>query len=259
MRYLQLVVERRTERVQVVLVGCGETPDVLGDLPEAVEKRLGDRLQGLFFNAQPEQNNAILGPRTLRLSGEAATIETIQGVDIHFPPAAFGQNNLPLFEQAVERISALVPDESTIAEFYCGVGAIGLPLLSRAKAIRFNERSDDGLMGLGSGLAARPESERAAATIHPGIAGETLSTLEGADVVIVDPPRRGLDYVLCQSLARNPPDRLVYLACGLESLISDLNTLTSSGDLTVSGLECFDFFPFTEHVETLVWLDRKTD
>ncbi|MFP6654455.1 MAG: hypothetical protein VCB25_02430, partial [Myxococcota bacterium] len=155
LRYLQLVVERSTERVQVVLVGCGETSAVLGDLPEAVEKRLGDRLQGLFFNAQPERSNAILGPTMVPLAGEAAVQESIAGVKCYFPPGAFGQNHLPLFERAVERIAALVPDDSTIAEFYCGVGSIGLPLLARAKAIRFNERSPDGLVGLEMGLAAR--------------------------------------------------------------------------------------------------------
>ena len=48
----------------------------------------------------------------------------------------------------------LVPDDATIAEYYCGVGSIGLPLLGRSKTIRFNERSPDGLAGLELGLAA---------------------------------------------------------------------------------------------------------
>jgi 23S rRNA (uracil1939-C5)-methyltransferase len=256
LRYLQLVVERASERIQVVLVGCGESPEVLGDLPEAVEKRLGDRLQGLFFNAQPEQSNAILGPKMTQLAGEPTTIESISGVQVYFPPGAFGQNHLPLFERAVARIAELVPKESTIAEFYCGVGAIGLPLLEHAKSIRFNERSADGLTGLAFGLAARPDVERARATVLPGAAGETLKALDGAEIVIVDPPRRGLDGALREALVETPPKRLLYLACGLESLVSDLAALTQSGALTLAGLEAFDFFPFTQHVETLVWLDR---
>ncbi len=256
LRYLQLVVERSSERLQVVLVGCGETPEVLGDLPEAVERRLGDRLQGLFFNAQPERSNAILGPEMTHLAGEAATVESISGVDVFFPPAAFGQNHLPLFERAVDRIRELVPQASIVAEFYCGVGAIGLPLLEHAKALRFNERGRHGLAGLEQGLALRPDAERARATILPGAAGAALSALDGAEVVIVDPPRRGLDEALRQALETTPPERLVYLACGLESLVSDLESLTQSRTLAIAGLEIFDFFPFTQHVETLVWLDR---
>lgn len=255
LRYLQLVVERTSERVQVVLVGRGETPDVLGDLPEAVERRLGARLQGLFFNAQPERSNAILGPRTLALSGEVATRESIGGVDVFFPPGAFGQNHLPLFERAVARIAELVPPASTITECHCGVGGIGLGLLREARNLRFNERSPDGLRGLELGLARRPAAERARAEIWPGAAEAQLGALAGADVVIVDPPRRGLDPLLLDTLVANPPRRLIYLACGLDSLCRDLTRLEQGGGLVLRGLEVFDFFPFTEHVETLVWLE----
>jgi len=256
LRYLQLVVERTSNRVQVVLVGCGTSPDVLGDLPVVVERRLGDRLQGLFFNAQPERSNAIFGPTMTHLAGEPAIHELIRGVDVYFPPGAFGQNHLPLFERAVDRIAELVPADSTIAEFYCGVGSIGLALLGEARAIRFNERSPEGLLGLELGLAGRSREERARATMFPGTAGERLDGLVGADLVLVDPPRRGLDESLRVALADAPPPRLVYLACGLESLISDLVVLQGGGGLALRGLEVFDFFPFTEHVETLVWLDR---
>ncbi len=254
LRYLQLVVERRTDRVQVVLVGCGATPDVLGDLPQAVERRLGSRLQGLFFNAQPERNNAILGPDMIRLAGEDTLVESIRGVEVYFPPGAFGQNHLPLFELAVQRIADLVPVDSTLAEYYCGVGSIGLSLLASAKAIRFNERSSPALDGLELGLAAHVHGERA--SVFPGTAGDATAALEGADIVIVDPPRRGLDNALRAALADHPPNRLIYLACGLESLTSDLKELTQPGRLAIGGIEAFDFFPFTEHVETLVWLDR---
>ena len=256
LRYLQLVVERASDRVQVVLVGCGSSPDVLGDLPGAVERRLGDRLQGLFFNAQPERSNAIFGPTMTLLAGEPALCESIRGIDVYFPPGAFGQNHLPLFERAVDRIVDLVPADSTVAEYYCGVGSIGLALLGGAKAVHFNERSPDGLLGLERGLEARPEEERARATTFPGAAGDRLDALDGADLVLVDPPRRGLDEALRVALADAPPARLVYLACGLDSLISDLAALQRDGGLAVSGLEVFDFFPFTQHVETLVWLDR---
>lgn len=256
LRYVQIVVERASQRVQVVLVGNGPDVGVLGALPERFADRLGGDLQGLFFNAQPLRSNAILGPETLRLAGEAATRERIGGVDVFFPPDAFGQNHLPLFEGAVERIGQLVPDAARIAEFYCGVGAIGLGLLGRAKQIDFNERSPHGLAGLEIGLAERPEDERARARIRSGSAGESLEALVDADCVIVDPPRKGLDRALLEALVASPPKRLVYLACGLPALRAELPELIERGGLALAGVEAFDFFPFTEHLETLVWLDR---
>ena len=255
LRYVQVVVERSTERVQVVLVGNGHSKEVLGDLPAVFESELGDRLQGLFFNAQPERSNAILGPNMTHISGKATVTESLGGVEVHFPPGAFGQNHLPLYQQAVDRIATLVPDGLDLAEAYCGVGSIGLGLLGRARSMRFNERSGDGLAGLSLGLSARPESERARATIFEGAAGERLDAVQGADLVLVDPPRKGLDAALLDELVANPPKRLIYLACGLPALLAEIPRLESGG-LRLRGVEAFDFFPFTEHVETLVWLDR---
>ena len=129
-------------------------------------------------------------------------------------------------------------------------------LLSRVRAIRFNERHPAGLEGLALGLAARPAVERERARVFEGAAGERLDALEGADVVIVDPPRKGLDDALLERLRAAPPRRLIYLACGLPALERELPRLVRPGGLRCAGVEAFDFFPFTEHVETLVWLDR---
>lgn len=257
LRYVQIVVERSTERVQVVLVGNGPSPDLLEALSSDLQQRLGEGLQGLFFNAQPERTNAILGPNMVHLAGESAIREKIGGVDVFFPPGAFGQNHLPLFEIAVDQISRRVPDGSRVAEYYCGVGAIGLGLLSRVSEVRFNERSPDGLNGLARGLEERPDVERARAQILRGAAGESLEGLGEMDVVIVDPPRKGLDPPLLKALAETPPRRLIYLACGLPSLLEELPKLVRTDGLALKGIEAFDFFPFTDHLETLVCLDRN--
>ncbi len=258
LRYVQLVVERATERVQVVLVGNGDTPDVLGDLPDVFANAMGERLQALFFNAQRERSNVIMGDHTIRLRGEEAIVEALGGVAVHFPPAAFGQNHLPLFERAIERIHARVPNDAVVFEAYCGVGAIGLGLLARGP-VRFNERSRAGLDGLGRGLATRMDVERGRATVLRGAAGERLDGLTGADVVIVDPPRKGLDEALLEALVAAPPSRLIYLACGLPRLLAEVPALTDGGRMRLTSVELFDFFPFTGHVETLVVLDRDAE
>lgn len=256
LRYVQLVVERPSGRVQVVLVGRGDSPDCLGELPAALAARMGPELQGLFFNAQPDRTNAVLGERTIALAGESAVRERIGGVDVFFPPTAFGQNHLPLFDAAVARIHALVPTSARVLELYCGVGAIGLGLLARGARVAFNERGAGGLEGLALGLEARPIEERTRAQVFDGAAGDRAAQAADAEVVIVDPPRRGLDRPLLEALAASVPERLIYLACDRTSLARDLERLMASGRLVPRGLEAFDFFPFTDHVETLVWLDR---
>jgi tRNA/tmRNA/rRNA uracil-C5-methylase (TrmA/RlmC/RlmD family) len=91
--------------------------------------------------------------------------------------------------------------------------------------------------------------------LFPGAAETRLDALPDASLVIVDPPRRGLDRPLRDALAATAPGRLVYLSCGVDSLIEDLEALQAPGRLRLAGLEVFDFFPFTEHIETLAWLD----
>ena len=259
LRYVQIVVERSTQRVQVVLVGNGEDESVLGDLPQIFAELMGETLQGLFFNAQPERSNAVLGPSMTKLYGEDAVMERIAGAEVYFPPGAFGQNHLPLFERAVQRILELVPEKSSIAEYYCGVGSIGLPLIEQASSIAFNERSPDGLRGLAHGIAQLPPALRDRASVFAGAAGESLDALSKADLVLVDPPRKGLDAPLREALIKSPPRRLIYLACGLDRLLEDLAQLTAAGDPRLRGIEIFDFFPFTDHLETLVWLDRNVE
>ncbi len=78
----------------------------------------------------------------------------------------------------------------------------------------------------------------------------------GAQVVIADPPRKGLDPALTQYLCEQPPERFVYVSCGLESFLSDAAQLISQGKLRLAALAAFDFLPFTEHVETVARFER---
>ena len=97
--------------------------------------------------------------------------ERIGGVDVFFPPGAFGQNHLELADELVAQIHAWVGDDRRVLELYAGCGPIGLGLLARSREVAFNEVSPAGLHGLALGLAARPEPERARARVIPGEAG----------------------------------------------------------------------------------------
>ena len=87
-----------------------------------------------------------------------------------FPPGAFGQANLPLFERRGPG-AGWVPDGARVLEFHAGCGAIGLGLLPRSR-IAFNEVAPAALEGLALGLAARPADERARTTVLPGPAAD---------------------------------------------------------------------------------------
>jgi tRNA/tmRNA/rRNA uracil-C5-methylase (TrmA/RlmC/RlmD family) len=255
-RYLQVVVERSSQAAQVVLVGNSENAEPLAECLELIRARLGNELHSLWFNSNREPVNTILGASFQNWCGPESVIEHFGGPAIHYPPGAFGQNNLEIAQPIVEHVRAEVPAGSRVAEFYAGVGAIGLSLLERASALRMNEVGPQSLHGLDLGLAQLSPDERAKVSVHAGPAGEARTMASGADVVIADPPRKGLDASLTELLRDEPPSRLVYVSCGLDSFVQDAARLTSAGKLRLAALTAFNLMPFTDHVETVARFER---
>jgi 23S rRNA (uracil1939-C5)-methyltransferase len=255
-RYLQVVVERSSQTAQVVIVANSATAEPLAACLELIRERLGSRLHSLWFNSNREQSNAILGPELQNWCGPPSVIECFGDAAVHYPPGAFGQSNLEIAQAIIEHVRQQIPDGARVTEFYAGVGAIGLSVLGRAREIRMNEVSAHSLHGLELGLVQLDPANRAKITVVPGSAGAAHLAAAGAQVVIADPPRKGLDPELAQYLSAQPPERFVYVSCGLESFLRDTAQLTSRGKLRLAALAAFNFLPFTEHVETVARFER---
>jgi 23S rRNA (uracil1939-C5)-methyltransferase len=255
-RYLQVVVERSSQSAQVVLVGNSETAEPFAQCFELIRERLGSDLHSLWFNSNTAPTNTILGPAFQHWCGPPSVIEHFGGAAIHYPPGAFGQNNLEIAERIVAHVREQVPEGARVAEFYAGVGAIGLSALDRASELRLNEVSPHSLQGLEMGLAQLNTADRARIAVLPGTAGAAREAAADASVVIADPPRKGLDAELTAWLIEHPPERFIYVSCGLESFLSDTAQLTANGKLRLSALTAFDLIPFTDHVETVARFER---
>ncbi len=255
-RYLQVVVERASQSAQVVLVANSPSLEPLAACLDLVRDGLGSELHSLWFNAHCERSNAILGPEFIKWCGPDSVIERFRGNAVHYPPGAFGQNNLDIAQRIVEHLDAQVPAGACVAEFYAGVGAIGLSLLPRLRQLRMNEVAPHSLQGMALGLATLDPDSRAKVEVVPGPAGAALEAASEAEVVIADPPRKGLDRELLERLAAQPPELFLYVSCGLESLLRDTERLTSGGTLRLGDLTAFNLMPFTEHVETVARFER---
>ncbi len=255
-RYLQVVVERSSQTAQVVIVANSATPMPLAACLDLIRERLGSELHSLWFNANSERSNTILGPDFQHWCGPVSVVERFGGAAVHYPPGAFGQSNLDVAQAIIEHVRAQIPDGARVAEFYAGVGAIGLSVLAKVSEIRVNEVSPHSLHGLELGLAQLDAANRAKISVVPGPAGAARLAASSAQVVIADPPRKGLDPELTEYLGEYPPERFVYVSCGLESFINDAARLNSHGKLRLGSLTAFNLLPFTEHVETVARFDR---
>jgi 23S rRNA (uracil1939-C5)-methyltransferase len=255
-RYLQVVVERSSQTAQVLLVANSVSWGPLADCLDLIRQRLGDELHSLWFNSNVEPSNVILGREYYKWCGPESVVERFGGAAVHYPPGAFGQSNLEIAQLIIETVGAQIPQGATVAEFYAGVGALGLSMLSRVAKIRMNEINPCSLHGLELGIGELSPSDKDKVSVVPGAAGEAALMAAGAQVVIVDPPRKGLDSELVEYLSEVAPDSLIYVSCGLESLRNDTARLVSRGKLRLSALKAFNLLPFTEHVETVARFDR---
>jgi len=255
-RYLQVVVERSSQTAQVVIVANSATPEPLAACLDLIRERLGSDLHSLWFNPNRERSNTILGPDFQHWCGPASVVERFGGAAVHYPPGAFGQNNLEIAQSIIEHVRDQIPDGARVVEFYAGVGAIGLSVLARAREIRMNEVSPHSLHGLELGLAELDSVNRGKVLVVPGPAGASHLAAAGADVVIADPPRKGLDPELTEYLSEQPPELFLYVSCGLESFLSDAAQLITRGKLRLRALTAFNLLPFTGHVETVARFER---
>jgi len=250
-RYLQVAVERRSQSAQVVLVANCESAEPLHAALRLIRERLDRELNSLWFNSHCERSNAILGPSFERIDGAESIIDCFGGAEIHYPPGAFGQSNLEIAGELIAELRRQVPHGARVTEFYAGVGAIGLSLIHELQELRLNEAAPASLQGLQMGLAGLDATMRTKVSVVPGPAATALDAAAGADVIIVDPPRKGLDEPLVRHLAVQPPQRLLYVSCELGSLLRDTAQLLAPGRLRLTALTAFNMMPYTDHVETL--------
>ena len=250
-RALQVVIERRSGAAQCVLVENAASPGPIAALAEPLRDALGPRLHSLWWNGQPERSNAILGPHWEHLAGPDAIWETAGGCEIAYPPGAFGQSQPALADRLAARVRAHVPAGHRVLELYAGCGPLGAGLLADAARVVFNEVGEGSLAGLERTLARRPAAERARAEVRPGPAEDHLDALGDAEVVVLDPPRRGVSPAVLDALCAASPARVVWLSCGLDAFFAQGGSLLERTPLRLRALEAFALFPFTEHVETL--------
>jgi len=193
------------------------------------------------------------GKRRARiLAGEPALRERWQGFEVDLAPGVFLQVNRRVSE-AVDRsldegLGSV--DGLRILDLYAGVGTRALRWSLRGAEAAACEADPDAVAA-GERAASR---SGASPELHAGRVEDLLETLLPADVVVLNPPRAGLSREVARALReKGGAARLAYVSCDPATLARDLARLGDAWEL--AGLEAFDAFPQTAHVETLAWLE----
>ena len=233
------------------------------DLPhqrELVEKLCEiPGMTSISLNMNKKRSNVILGDKVKTIWGEDYITDKIGDISYEISPLSFFQVNpkqtWKLYSKALEY--ADLHGEETVWDLYCGIGTISLFLAQKAKFVR----------GVEIVPAAIEDAKRNAQINHienveffVGKAEEVLPReyeKNGvyADVIVVDPPRKGCDEMLLKTILKMQPKRVVYVSCDSATLARDLRFLCDNG-YELKKVCGVDQFPQTVHVETVVLLSK---
>lgn len=249
-----------TSQIMVCLVINGR--QISEDLKRTLVEKLSGipGMTGILLNINTDQTNVILGKKMLLLWGQEYIEDSIGGVRYHISPQSFYQVNPvqteKLYQTALE--FAGLTGEETVWDLYCGIGTISLFLAKNAKkvfgveivpeAIK-NARENAHLNGIHNAEFFCGAAEE----VVPRLA-EELAAL--ADVVVVDPPRKGCDIVLLDTIVKMAPEKIVYVSCDPATLARDVKLLGEKG-YEVKKVRACDMFGQGGHVETVCVLGNK--
>eukprot|EP00299_Pterocystis_sp_00344_P017397 c8714_g1_i1.p1 GENE.c8714_g1_i1~~c8714_g1_i1.p1 ORF type:complete len:522 (-),score=54.74 c8714_g1_i1:675-2240(-) len=200
--------------------------------------------------------------RTAKLPFTAETAPKLM-----FPPMVFRQANLDAFEAIVQRVREMVPEGSVVTEFYAGVGTIGLHLADRVRKLNCSDENPFNITCFNQSLATLPANLQSRLSYTTSAAGVAAARgdANNSKVLIVDPPRKGLDEEVLVALSRSQRDkvkvnRLIYVSCGFNALKRDMKQLLGDGGggWRLVLAEGFVLVPGANHLETLVVLDRDS-
>ena len=247
---------RYTEDFVVCIISARGFGNKTHDLIDFVVKEC-PFVTGIVLNINKSRGNTILSGDFHTLWGDPYIHDSLNGIQFQIAPQAFYQVNPLQAEKMYNKISefAHLSGNETVIDLYCGTGTIGLTLAGKAKKV--------------FGIEIVPEAiENAIENAnYNGIsnisfvcsdASESilleLGNSSSPDVVVVDPPRKGLSSKVIKMIFEINPSKIIYVSCNPSTLARDLALMQEHYDIT-QGCS-FDMFPRTNHVETVVLMSQ---
>ena len=261
-----------TGEIMVCLVVNGEEiPNV-----DALIDRLAEKpgMTSITLSPNTRRTNVIMGDSFKVLWGQGYITDQIGGIKYQISPLSFYQVN-PVQTEKLYSLALEYTDlkgGETVWDLYCGIGTISLFLAQKAGKVYGVEiipqaiadaRKNAEINGIenaeffvGKAEEVLPRWYQENEGAEAGLRGEGRQTRARADVIVVDPPRKGCDEALLDTIVKMQPEKVVYVSCDPATLARDLKVLCGKG-YELERVRAVDMFPMTVHVETVVLLSHK--
>jgi 23S rRNA (uracil1939-C5)-methyltransferase len=257
LRHVVIRTAYQTKDTMVILVTNGRDLPHIGKIITKLKEI--SEVKSIIQNVNKQRGNKVLGSKNYTIYGDDFIVDDIKGISFKVSPSSFFQINPKqteiLYEKTLEY--AELTGEETVFDLYCGIGSISLFLAKKAKkvygvevfaqSVRDAKRNakNNGIENV-EFLAGKAEE------IIPKIYKNGIK----ADVVVLDPPRKGCEARLLETIIEMKPKKIVYVSCKPATLARDLKYFVEHG-YEVGKIQPVDMFPHSTHVETVCSLKRS--
>ncbi len=253
LRHIMARYGKQTGELMVVLVTRTTSIPFVEKIVKEIIARL-PHVKSIVQNVNMKKTNVILGETTNVLWGSEVIYDFIGNVKFAISAKSFYQVNPDqtkvLYDKALEY--AGLTGEETVIDAYCGIGTISLFLAQKAKKVVGVEIVSDAIEDARRNAELNDiKNVEFAAGSAETVISNWYNEGNSADVLVVDPPRKGCDEALLQTILEMKPKKVVYVSCNPGTLARDLRILEDGGYKTVE-IQPVDMFPMTTHVENVV-------
>lgn len=257
-RHLYLRKSHSTGEIMVCIVVNGNGLHMEDVLVKMLRDCCGG-ITSIVINMNRERTNVIMGKKCRTVWGSDYITDSLCGLKFRISPLSFFQVNPVQAQRLYEKAAELAElgENETLLDLYCGTGTIGLCLARSGcrligvevveQAVRDAEENAR-ISGIENARFICADASEAAAQLK----SEGITP----DVIVIDPPRKGCDEQLVDTVAGFEAKRIVYVSCDHATLARDLARFEALG-YTASKLAAVDMFPRTGHVETVCLMSRK--
>ncbi|MBW4535821.1 MAG: 23S rRNA (uracil(1939)-C(5))-methyltransferase RlmD [Pleurocapsa minor HA4230-MV1] len=255
LRHLSLRIGQNTGEMLLTLISTDRN---LAGIEEQAQLWLDKYpgLVGVCLNLNRDRTNAILGKTTQTILGKPYLREIFAGVELHIAADTFFQVNTSAAELLLQTIiqQLKLTGSENIIDAYCGVGTFSLPLAQRVQQVVGIELNHNSVRQAQSNAALNQINN---AIFWTGKVKDCLQQIEfQPDILLLDPPRKGCDPQVLETILKLKPERIVYVSCKPATLARDVQLLCASGTYQLSQIQPADFFPQTTHVECCAILNK---
>lgn len=259
-RHIVTKIGKKTNEIMCVIVINGIEMPKEKELVEEVTTKF-DKVKTIVKNINMKNTNVILGKENINLYGDGYITDKLGEYTFKISPLSFYQVN-PVQAEKLYNIGvegANITKDDVVFDLYCGIGTISLFMAKYAKKVYGIEIVKEAVE------AAKENAHINEVENTEFIAGDVEFILDDLinkklvvpDIVMVDPPRKGLDNKSVENILRIMPKRLVYISCNPATLVRDLAKL--EGVFDIEFIKPVDMFPFTSHVECVAVLYLKQE